>query len=206
MKNSLKKLLIFSLILSSQLSVNNIFAKENKDLQNINTKNININEINTKKLNKKEIIEEMIKDGTSRADAERLVNENSISNSVNYGSYYTTYEKQLNVSKNYKPTLKFYLQIEYGHGMAMIKSLKNVNIVREFNGISKSFVGEIYCNVENYQTIYYEINGDFYNEGITETKGKINLKIGEDSTILFNVDNPYGYFNYIYESEKIYIR
>lgn len=107
MKNYLKNFTICLFLLAITLSYSKVYAEKK-----LSSSEVTINDIN-QKMTREEIIEEMVKDGISREDAQKSTQDRDISlKSGGYGSYYTTVDKTLDVTSNYKPTLRFYLKIE----------------------------------------------------------------------------------------------
>lgn len=86
----------------------------------------------------------------------------------------------------------------------MIKQLNNISILRSYNGISKVFSGNVYCNLEDYRTIYYEVNGDFYNNGTISVSAGLNIEIGESGSVSFGVTGSSNHFKYFYSNGRIY--
>lgn len=199
MKN-LKKLLIVPLLILSLLPINKSLAYSNE-----NYSEIKFDETKIKKMTRDEIIEEMVKNGISRKDAEESTKDGLIqSREACYGSYYTAIEKTLDVTSSYKPTLVFYLKMEYGHGAHMISKVNRISLRNEYNGTSKQFAGELYYNVENYKTIYYEVNGNFFNNGTTSVTNNISAGVGESLTVSFGISSSSGHYKYFFETGRLY--
>lgn len=107
----------------------------------------------------------------------------------------------LSVNSSYKPALHLYCYTSEGGHFRNINSIYNVQLYREYNGISKQFSGDIQVWLRSSHVVEYLINGDFYNNGTTSVSlglggdinvggtGKISL-----SASLANSTNHYDYF------------
>ncbi|NFL43671.1 hypothetical protein FDB61_18625 [Clostridium botulinum] len=115
-----------------------------------------------------------------------------------YRDDYRTYETKLDVKKNYKPTLCFYCETsEWGPTYVGIKKVLNTSLNRKYKGDVKQFSGTIYTNLESANTIYFEVNGEFYNYGSTTCTGGVEIGIGEHNKVSFSVSDSGGEFKYV---------
>ena len=71
------------------------------------------------------------------------------------------------------------------------------NAIQPYNLI-KTFVGNVFVNLEASDRIYFSVDGDFYDTGDTTHTGSISLNIGEHGNISYSASNTSGYFAYIY--------
>lgn len=85
---------------------------------------------------------------------------------VNYG-YFT---KKISISGyppyNYRPTVKIYCSYTRDPHYYILEAL-NATVDRNDGSTIKQFQGSLFYFRENYQTIHFEINGQFYNNGNT---------------------------------------
>ena len=122
------------------------------------------------------------------------------------GVYYREFTVTLDVDKKYKPSLKFYCETAEGGNFRNINAIYSVQLVREYNGKSKQFSGDIQVWLRNTYAIEYVVNGDFYNNGTTTFSGGGNGKFGiaEIIDLTFTasftyVSNHYKYF-YVHDT------
>ena len=94
----------------------------------------------------------------------------------------------------------FYVKWKFSDGspspLAMVE-VKNANINREYNGISKQFSGSLYYNLENGRRLYWDLNGDFYNNGTTTVTGGGKVEISESVTMNFSVSTSSSHYKCI---------
>ena len=143
-----------------------------------------------------EIIENYAKDNVG-------INSLSINNlkALVASNTYRTISSTVNVTSKYKPTLRFYCETSESSTAWEILKILYVGMNREYNGITKQFGGTIYTNLENSGSIFWIFNGDFYDNGTTDSE--IQIDLGEGATINFNVSYPSNHYTYYYE-ENIY--
>lgn len=109
---------------------------------------------------------------------------------------YRTITKRFQVTSVYKPELKFYCRTSEGGTMWGIKEVININMNRIYNSISKQFTGTIFCNLEDAGTIYYTIDGDFYNFGTTtvDMGGSVSIGVGVSGSTTFSISEASNYY------------
>lgn len=121
-------------------------------------------------------------------------------------SDYYTYTRSVTVTSTYKPKLVFYCNIVRVDIQPIIfLKIEHASLNRSYNGTSKQFAGHIYYNLENNTRFYYELNGDFYNNGTTTYTGGASVNVGEYDTINFSVSSSSNFYKYCYDSGRIYI-
>lgn len=94
---------------------------------------------------------------------------------------YATITKKINITSTYKPSLKFYCQVDTSGSFHGIQKIKQFYMNRVYNGTTKNYSGEFYVNLEDPNKIHYILAGDFYNNGsVSEEVGlkkSVNLQI-----------------------------
>ncbi len=104
------------------------------------------------------------------------------------------------VTDVYKPTLNFYCETTEGGYFWGINKILDVQMNRSYNGISKQFSGSVYTHLENGGSIYWVVNGDFYNNGMTTVQGAGEIGMGKYATINFSVSYQLNHYSYCYET------
>lgn len=109
----------------------------------------------------------------------------------------------LNVTPEYKPQLKFYCETSEGGHFWGIQSIFSVQLYREYNGITKQFVGDIQVFLRSAYQIQYIINGDFFNNATIGSSSDAQMSVGIGGSFSFSVSggaesssNHYKYFFY----------
>lgn len=107
----------------------------------------------------------------------------------------------LNVTSEYKPTLDFYCETSESRYWGIL-SIFSVQLNREYNGMSKQFIGSIEYFLRSPYQIQYIINGDFCNNATVTVTGDadVSVGIGGSNSISFggsvgSTSNHYKYFN-----------
>lgn len=200
--NLFKKFLLLSLLLFVSLLL--IFA--NSDKLNIQKETIDINPSENKLLTYDEMFNTMLEDGYTESEIYSiLAGDFSNNNEAELKDFsYATLSKALNVSPDYKPTLKFYIQVDSSNGAYYIYKILKVDMNRQYNSKSKNFTGNIYYNLETNTRIYYSINGDFYNKGTISTTGGGSVGIGEGGELYFSLIGASSHFKYFYEEDYVH--
>lgn len=119
---------------------------------------------------------------------------------------YRTYSYQVTVTAGYKPKVVFYCETSEGGNFRGIVSVLNSSLNREYSGISKQFSGTLYTNLESAASIYFELNGDFYNNGTTTVSGGAQIGVGEKSNVNFSVSYASNHFKYCYQTGRYTLR
>lgn len=112
----------------------------------------------------------------------------------------------LNVTSTYKPTLDFYCETSESRYWG-IKSIFSVQLNREYNGISKQFIGNIDVYLRSAYQIQYIINGDFYNNATVTIIGGADLDIGIGGvgSITFegSISSTSNHYKYFYDDALV---
>ncbi len=200
--NLFKKFLLLSLLLIVSLLL--IFS--NSDKLNIQKENMDIETSKNKILTYDEMFNTMLEDGYTESEIYSILGGDfSNKNESELKDFsYTILSKALNVSPDYKPTLKFYIQVDSSHGAYYIYKILKVDMNRQYNSKSKNFAGNIYYNLETNTKIYYSINGDFYNNGTISTTGGGSVGIGESGELYFSLTGASSHFKYFYEEDYVH--
>ena len=82
------------------------------------------------------------------------------------------------------------------HEPSKIAKILNANIDRNYYGTSKQFSGDLYYNLESERCIYWDVNGDFYNNGTTSVGLGGQIGIGEDTHVSFSVSSSSNHYSY----------
>lgn len=107
---------------------------------------------------------------------------------------YRTLSITVTVDSAYKVVISCYCETsETPQYMGIIKILYTT-LMRNYNGISKQFSGNLYTNLEAAYRIYYSLSGDFYNNGTTTFTGGVQVGLGEGSNISFSVSNSSNWY------------
>lgn len=200
--NLFKKFLLLSLLLIVSLLL--IFS--NSDKINIQKENIDIETSKNKILTYDDMFNTMLEDGYTESEIYSILGGDfSNKNESELKDFsYTILSKALNVNPDYKPTLKFYIQVDSSHGAYYIYKILKVDMNRQYNSKSKNFAGNIYYNLETNTKIYYSINGDFYNNGKISTTGGGSVGIGESGELYFSLTGASSHFKYFYEEDYVH--
>lgn len=195
----LKRIFIFAfsltLLLTSNYFSKKVTAKEHYNFLKLTQK--------SKRMSYKEILEEMIKDGIDKEKAVKSLEESKLNKNLRINSWYTTIEDSIYVTDSYSVKVKFYIQAEGGHGVYFIRKVLNATLDRNYNGLSKGFSGELFYNLESKTSLYYLLNGDFYNNSNTIVSGGISIGLNESTKISFGVSNSSNHYKYIYKDGYI---
>ena len=144
----------------------------------------------------------MKNEGLSKDQAKKFIGPRMESRAK--GQFYRTFEKTVKVKSNYKPKVRFYCKTSEWDGYRGIMTLLNSSINRDYDGTSKQFNGTLYTNLEDANTIYFELNGDFYYNGTTAFTGGTEIGVGEDTTIKFSASKTYSsnFFAYCNKEDR----
>ncbi|GGG15106.1 hypothetical protein GCM10010912_69390 [Paenibacillus albidus] len=88
----------------------------------------------------------------------------------------------------YRPSIEFYCQTTEGAGFHGILKIMNSSMNTLFyNGstyTAKTYVGTLYVNLQDANTIYYIADGKFYNNGgVQSVTGNVEISIGGAATL-----------------------
>ena len=211
MKKYFKK--IVSLLLITILSFGtclNTFAAESSSLSgtvNVNSKHVTVSDVMTFD----EMIAEVAKDNNASVESTKQLYYKTHSNTYGlkstitpYANTYRTITISLPVTGVYKPQLKVYCRTSEGGTMWGIYEILNVNMNRVYNNLTKQFDGSVYVNLEDASTIYWTVDGDFYNTGTTTVSlnGNVNIPIGAGATITFGVSLASNHFATYWDEDR----
>lgn len=124
-------------------------------------------------------------------------------------STYRTFTKRLQVVRGvYEPTINFYCETSEGGGHMGILSVLNTNLNRIYTDssnltVTKQFAGTIFVNLEDANTIYYTIDGDFYNIGKTTVSGGGSIGVGEYANLSFSVSYESEHYKTYYVADRV---
>lgn len=152
-----------------------------------------------------EMIETMVNDGIPVGEAVLSLADNNIrTNSVTpFELSYTTRYVEIPIKDNYTVRIAFYLTIDSAYGAYAIHKVNRVSLDRGYAGGSKEFDGSLYYNLENRTTIYYELNGDFYNYGTTTTSGGGSIGVGDTGSLKFSISHSSKHFQYVFKTGRL---
>lgn len=149
-----------------------------------------------------EIYNKIFDDNNSIKNNKNIISKNNLKNSNDFS--YLKIIRGIDLTLLYKPKIIFY--IEMNDKTNTINRVLDVSLDTNYNGINKDFSGNIFYNVENDKTIYYYINGDFYN---AEKNNKVanSTKTKKGSNIYYRTygKNHYKYIeldNFIHINSK----
>ncbi len=211
MKKYFKK--IVSLLLITILSFGtclNTFAAETSSLSgtvDVNSKHVTVSDV----MSFDEIMVEIAKDNNSSVESIKQLyyeTHNNVYGSRNtilpYANTYRTVTINLPVTGVYKPQLKVYCHTSEGGTMWGIYEILNVNMNRVYNNLTKQFEGSVYVNLEDASTIYWTVDGDFYNNGSTTVSlgGSVNIPIGAGASITFGVSYASNHFATYWDEDR----
>lgn len=135
---------------------------------------------------------------------ERIFEWRSIASENYITSTYYDYgyvRKMITVSSSYKPTAMFYTKWQYSQGNPTpdaIVSVLNASLNRSYNDKTKQFSGTLFYHLEAYNKLFFELNGDFYDNGTTTYSGGVSIGISENSSIKFSVTYSSNHYKYIF--------
>lgn len=149
-----------------------------------------------------EIYNKIFDDNNSIKNNKNIISKNNLKNGNDFS--YLKITRGIDLTLLYKP--KIILYIEMNNKTNTINRVLDVSLDTNYNRIKKDFSGDIFYNVENDKTIYYYINGDFYN---AEKNNKVanSTKTKKGSNIYYRTygKNHYKYIeldNFIYINSK----
>ncbi len=114
---------------------------------------------------------------------------------------YRRISKRIFINCWYRPSINFYCEsAEESEGYAITKIITS-GINSEYYKKYKPFAGSIYVNLENPNKIYWVLNGDFFDKGIS-TVG--DMTVSESSfEIEYAVRYALVHYAYVYKEERI---
>ncbi|GIP53595.1 MULTISPECIES: hypothetical protein [Paenibacillus] len=116
--------------------------------------------------------------------------------------YYTHFYQQFEVGDTgWFPQIDFYIKCE-GIYRDFIK-VEDLNLIRSYNYISKQFTGKLQAKVEDVKSIYWVINGDFYNNGTTKQSFSGGVSASDYATLSFSIESQNNHFGYVYKTGNL---
>lgn len=201
---NLKKISTIILLSSITLSSLSITSSKEVKANELTSDKVINNTINTNsEMNKSDVytydefVELMSKDlNISIEESKKIIGENRTRDGKErtFRNFYAT----VSVNSVFKPVINFYCDTsEYGNYCGIVKVL-NVSLNRK----SKQFDGSLYYNLENANTIYWELNGDFFNNGTTTISGGGSVSVGGVGSLQFNVSYSSSHYSYCNKSGR----
>ncbi|PFV97020.1 hypothetical protein COL21_13230 [Bacillus thuringiensis] len=127
------------------------------------------------------------------------------SSAATLAATYRTLTSNFSVTPFYSPSLRFYCETnEWGGSFRGIKEIKHINMNRDANGLSKTFIGTVQANLEDPNRIFYIVNGDFHNNGTTTFNGNVSITVGKTGSVGFNASYATSHYKYIYKEGYVY--
>ncbi|WEV45021.1 hypothetical protein OZX60_06195 [Streptococcaceae bacterium ESL0687] len=112
------------------------------------------------------------------------------------------FSREILVADDYRPRIKFYCQTSEEGESKVINKVFRISFDRNYRGLTKEFNGHIYANLEDPTTIFYILNGDFYDGGITYDSSACNVVLGHGDDLTFTVQDYNEKFAYKYLEDK----
>lgn len=84
-----------------------------------------------------------------------------------------------------------------------IMKIQHANIDQNNNGTTKQFHGTLYYNLEADNKLFWDLNGDFYNEGIFASSNNPSISVEENNSIKFTTSYPNSHYKYCHKSHRI---
>lgn len=123
-----------------------------------------------------------------------------------YTTKYVTFTENAYVTSTYSCRPYFYTQCNALNGVPVsIAKILNGNVDLNYNGVVKVFSGTLYYNLENSNTIYWDLNGHFYNKGTITASGGGSVPVGGSATLNFSVSASSNYYAYTHKSGRRYL-
>ncbi len=112
----------------------------------------------------------------------------------------------INVSDYYKPHMYIYCKTleekndEYDYS---IEKIVHAEINGKYNDIKKKFAGSIYTNLESPNRIFWNINGDFFDSGVTKTTLSQHDKTAY--LVSYDISDLGLHYKYYYEENRLHV-
>lgn len=136
----------------------------------------------------------------SQSIPESVKKTNAVFNSSTYLKY-GYIRKEVEVTSLYKPTVMFYTEWLYREGNptpeAIVRIL-NASLNRSYNNDSKQFSGLLFYHLEAYNKLFFELNGDFYDNGTTTYTGGGTVNVNGKGSLNFSISYSSNHFKYIF--------
>jgi len=116
---------------------------------------------------------------------------------------FITIHRTVKVNNAYSCYPYFYFKCEAQAGIpAFFVTLLNADIDRNYRGVTKQFSGRLFCNIESKTKFYWDLNGDFYDNGNTTVGGGVDIGINESVNFNFSVSYSSNHYAYIQYDER----
>lgn len=112
--------------------------------------------------------------------------------------------KSLDVTFSYKPKLDIYVQMWSQGSFRQFNKVVDFNLNRNYSGISKQFSGKTSVKFINKNNIYWVINGDFYNNGLTTMSGGGSVPLAKQGNLNFTISKASNHYKYFYKYGHVY--
>lgn len=153
-----------------------------------------------------EFIERLSKDSNISKEDKNIIIENvrAKQNSRSTTSYtgYVTVSDYCSVTSSYVVRPYFYCEVSASdanlYNITSFNRILNAALDRNCNGVVKEFGGTLYFNLESYNTIYWDLNGTFYETGTTTWE--LNSSAG---MVGFNVGGASNYYRYCQHDDRL---
>lgn len=158
-----------------------------------------------------ELVSEFAKDNKIPLDKAKI----EIIESLAYSSQknrddmtYRIISSNIDANSEYKPSLKIYCESSEEKNSSKIVKIIAVGIDREYKGNKKQFYGDIFVCRESPESIYWSINGDFFNDGDTIIRTKIfsNEDYKNSISKSYSLGNGKSHFKYVFEEGRFKLR
>lgn len=119
--------------------------------------------------------------------------------------YWTIYSRcVVNSLYSCRPYFYTYSSFSVGRYPNSIEEILYANIDRNHNGTSKQFVGDLYYNLEANNCLFWDLNGDFFNNGTTFNLGvSVELGKGAKTTFTPSMTDSLNHFAYCHKEERV---
>lgn len=213
MKKLVSVLLTFVLVLCSSTVA---FASTDVNIKTSNIQEYNLSRQTKMNLNDVEVSEVLTFDeiteilakdkNISKEEAAKIIlKDNNQTNSFvqPQSLTYRTLAKDVIVTPfDYTIQLRFYCQTDESYTGWGILRILNVEMFRDYYGTSYNFVGNLYINLEGPLTIFYIINGDFYEYATTTYNSGVDIGLGEGVNVSFGASYTNNHYKYFYEEGR----
>ena len=112
----------------------------------------------------------------------------------------------LNVTPEYKPTLRFYCSVSQGGNYWGILDILSVQLDCNYRGTAKQFSGNVEAHLLSAYQILYIVNGTFYHYGTTTVTSSVSSSVNAGvASATYNVSEESSsyYYKYYYYSDSI---
>lgn len=98
--------------------------------------------------------------------------------------------------------MTFYLEVVYNDAGSptdinrVVNASLNRNNTVSSSITSKQFSGTVFYELLSSKQLYFQVNGDFYNNGSTTVSGGASIKVGEYGTLNFSSSITKSHYSY----------